>query len=632
MNAKLLSFTLIGFLFCHTSISQIPSTIDSLDLFLHTKPKNSLYLKAMKDFALLQINKGHYQQADSLSNSIKIISEKLNLKPQGLYFSYIIEGNIANVKSEFKVALTNYFKSKQIAEKDLTKDLVENSVKMIADVYRQTGDEDSLMKYSLQAIAIMQKYPFKPLDPTPYQFIGNILTNSWEFERALGYYQRAVAICTANKNDKAMCSIENRLGNLYARWKKPQEALVHYEKGLVLAKKIDSTPLQNILLINLGNINSDFKKYSKAEKYYKQSEEICRNLALNIDLSTVCLNLGELYQNQKKYSLSEKYFKEALALATKLVNPELEKKTNQRLATLYADMGIYKKAYVFSNSALWIKDSLYKFEGIKNSQELLTKYETEKKETQIKLLSEQAKADNFQKNAYLGGGILTVLLAGLLIFSLQNRNKLKQLQDSQRLRNKISSDLHDEIGSTLSSISLLSGMTEEKLRKNDSSKAEQMVHRIHQDSQQVMESIDDIIWTVNPQNDSLPQMILRLKAYATPLAESKNIQLDFQSPLDINSIALSMEIRRNIYLITKEAINNLVKYSNATLASIRFQKEGKMLDIQIVDNGIGFDVTRFSDRNGLRNMQERAKEMKAQINIQSAKNEGTQIYLKVPIV
>ena len=232
----------------------------------------------------------------------------------------------------------------------------------------------------------------------------------------------------------------------------------------------------------------------------------------------------------------------------------------------------------------------------------------------------------------MGGGALAFMLLLVTGAWLSNRNKLKQLQLSQELRNKIAADLHDEIGSTLSSISLLSGITEENLRKNESVKAGQMIHRIQQDSRQVMESMDDIIWTVNPQNDSLSRIILRLKEFALPLAEAKEIVLDFQGFSMIDATTLSMEVRRNIYLICKEALNNLLKYSQASEGTIRFQIESKTLLITIKDNGIGFDTKAFSSRNGLRNMQERAKELRGEFSVESGLGKGTSIILKVPIV
>ena len=179
---------------------------------------------------------------------------------------------------------------------------------------------------------------------------------------------------------------------------------------------------------------------------------------------------------------------------------------------------------------------------------------------------------------------------------------------------------------------MLSGITEENLWRNESVKAGQIIHRIQEDSRQVMESMDDIIWTVNPQNDSLSKIILRLKEFALPLAESKGIVLNFQGFSMIDATTLSMEVRRNIYLICKEALNNLLKYSQASERNIRFQIELKTLLITIKDNGIGFDNKAFISRNGLRNLQERAKELRGEFAIESEFGKGMSIMLKVPII
>jgi signal transduction histidine kinase len=146
-----------------------------------------------------------------------------------------------------------------------------------------------------------------------------------------------------------------------------------------------------------------------------------------------------------------------------------------------------------------------------------------------------------------------------------------------------------------------------------------------------MESVDEIIWAVNPVHDSLHGILLRLREYALPLAESKNIAFEFKVEEDIEQLALTMEVRRNLYLIIKEAINNLLKYSEANRASVYFAKDKKELSITVQDNGKGFDTHAESARNGIRNMKLRATEMNAMIDIVSSKDAGTSIKLSFSI-
>ena len=210
---------------------------------------------------------------------------------------------------------------------------------------------------------------------------------------------------------------------------------------------------------------------------------------------------------------------------------------------------------------------------------------------------------------------------------LLNRARLRRLQEAQNLRQQIAHDLHDEVGSTLSSISLLSGMVNDLIARNRPESVERAIQKINTDARQILQPVDEIIWTINPGNDSLHRIALRLQEYAQPLMESKGIQFSFAVDPALGLLPVSMEVRRNLYLIGKEAINNLVKYSEATQATVRFSYVHKQLRVLIEDNGRGFDPAQPSLRTGQVSMQQRAKAMGGKLNVRSAPGEGTTLEL-----
>jgi two-component system, NarL family, sensor histidine kinase UhpB len=125
--------------------------------------------------------------------------------------------------------------------------------------------------------------------------------------------------------------------------------------------------------------------------------------------------------------------------------------------------------------------------------------------------------------------------------------------------------------------------------------------------------------------------MLRLQEYAQPLMESQNIQFSFETDPTLTDLPISMEVRRNLFLITKEAINNLVKYSAATQATVRFGRQAGQLQVVIEDNGRGFDVKQASTRNGQTTMRQRAEAMSGSLVVESAPDTGTALRLLVPI-
>jgi signal transduction histidine kinase len=200
----------------------------------------------------------------------------------------------------------------------------------------------------------------------------------------------------------------------------------------------------------------------------------------------------------------------------------------------------------------------------------------------------------------------------------------------EAIRQKVSRDLHDDIGSTLSTINILSAMAKSKMT-DDPVKSSEYISKISDNSSRLMETMDDIVWSINPANDSMQKMFARMRAFATEVLEPKEITLRFHFDDQANDIALDMERRRDIFLIFKEAVNNIAKYSNATTVDFSITCKSHVLVLNITDNGIGFDVQNADNGNGLNNMQKRAEKLKAKFNISSEPGKGTAIRVEMQI-
>lgn len=224
--------------------------------------------------------------------------------------------------------------------------------------------------------------------------------------------------------------------------------------------------------------------------------------------------------------------------------------------------------------------------------------------------------------------LIIIIISGSIYSLYQYR--LKQMLKLERLRTRIASDLHDDVGSTLSSISILSELLSTQLDNNP--KSVEMIEKIGFNARNMLESMDDIIWAVNPTNDKFQNLSLRIREYAIPLFESKDIDFRIIIPEQLALLHLPMEVRRNVYLITKEAINNLVKYSQCKNASIEFYQDHSIIILKVIDNGKGFNPEAETSRNGLKNMKRRAKQINAGLKIISKPDEGTKIELEVKII
>ncbi len=222
--------------------------------------------------------------------------------------------------------------------------------------------------------------------------------------------------------------------------------------------------------------------------------------------------------------------------------------------------------------------------------------------------------------------ILTVFLALIYAFYRYRINQLLQLQ---AVRNRISTDLHDEIGATLSGIGILSTIAKKQVETNHP--AYILLGRITDDALTIGNSIDDIVWSINPKNDELSSIIARMSRHAAELFDAKGIDYQIVTPDAIEFVKLTMEQRRDMYLIFKEAINNLIKYANCKNVRVEIGTENQKFMLTIIDNGVGFDVEQVSSRNGIKNMQARADKLHAKFTIDSKVNLGTKIKLEFPI-
>ncbi|MEO5673650.1 MAG: two-component regulator propeller domain-containing protein, partial [Chitinophagales bacterium] len=226
---------------------------------------------------------------------------------------------------------------------------------------------------------------------------------------------------------------------------------------------------------------------------------------------------------------------------------------------------------------------------------------------------------------YLGSGILIVSITWLVI-----QFRLKQLAKLQSVRNKIANDLHDDIGSALSTISIYSEVAKMKSDKSKGDELNEVLQKISSTSQEMQENMNYIVWSIQPRNDRFDQILLRMKRYAIDMLQSKNIAVSFTLEEQLNSLKLPQEKRKELFLIFREAIHNITKYSNCSAVSIIFRTEGNKIIMEISDNGIGFRKDDVISGNGLHTMKERSHTLKGDLKITSQLESGTKMILTFP--
>ena len=222
--------------------------------------------------------------------------------------------------------------------------------------------------------------------------------------------------------------------------------------------------------------------------------------------------------------------------------------------------------------------------------------------------------------------VLTVGFAGYAFY----RYRITRLLELERVRTRIATDLHDDIGSNLSLIGMVSEAAHRQAPSDDTRMAE-WLSLIADTSREMVDAMSDIVWAVNPNKDWLRDLIARMRRVADDIFTARQIAFHFTVSGHDKDVKLGADTRREVFMIFKESINNIARHSQCTKAKIEFQEDENWLLLTLSDNGKGFDLAAMSDGNGMASMRRRAQKLGGELEVISRLGEGTTVILKAPL-
>ncbi len=232
---------------------------------------------------------------------------------------------------------------------------------------------------------------------------------------------------------------------------------------------------------------------------------------------------------------------------------------------------------------------------------------------------------------------LLAILATAVVFRYVNvkrmerqRIKFQEQLALEKQRQKITADLHDDIGASLSSLQINSTVAEQLL-DTDRAAARAMLHKLQTQAHSLADKIGDFVWSMKPGKEEFMTLSSRIKNFAGEMLEAANIGCTLAIAPEIDSLVTGMELRKNLVFILKEAINNAAKYSRASTVAVSLQHSSGIIYLRVTDDGIGFEAGR-TNGNGTGNMQRRAAELGGILSVQSAPGEGTVVAAEIPLV
>jgi signal transduction histidine kinase/sugar lactone lactonase YvrE len=232
----------------------------------------------------------------------------------------------------------------------------------------------------------------------------------------------------------------------------------------------------------------------------------------------------------------------------------------------------------------------------------------------------------WQRWWFLSLAATIVVLAGSLLY----RFRVAQLLKLERVRTRIATDLHDDIGANLTRISVLSEVARQQGAAG-ASPVSGSLQAIAEIARESVASMSDIVWAINPQRDSLIDLTRKMRQHAEEVFMLRGIELKFIAPDPAPDLKLGLDVRRNLYLVFKEAVNNAARHSDCARAEIELRVEEARLRLTISDNGRGFDPAARTEGNGLLSMRRRADDLGGELSLESGVGAGSRLRLTIPL-
>ncbi len=490
-------------------------------------------------------------------------------------------------------------------------------------------------KYLFMADSLTQKLHDPHIQAEVKRQMGILYREQGEYSKAIVYFRESMEM---HKSQKDTLFYFDALGSLcivYQAMSMPDSSLKLLDESqpLMIAMRGNNYEL-GMFQERYGDAWFALNRYDRAMESYRKAYEIFDRNNNKADMAYESINVGKTFSAMKNYREAENYLLISYRLNDSLKITNYARDAAEQLAKLYKTTGDWHKAYNWLEKKSALQDSLELTDENEKTAQLQTKYETEKKDEEIALLKKDQELNRAivqrQRTFQYGTivlGVLLLLVGLLAVNRYKSANKARRVIEMEKMRNNIARDLHDDMGSALSSINIISKVAMEN--PDEKIKLGEHLKKIHDNSGFILENMSDIVWTINPVNDTLEKVLFKMKEFAADILEPLNIQYEFSQAEQFHNVRLGLQIRKDLYLVFKEAINNAAKYSKCTRIYIEVSGNDRQIEMQVRDNGEGFERNAVKKGNGLKNMEERASLLNGELSISSGKGKGTLIRLKI---
>ncbi len=439
--------------------------------------------------------------------------------------------------------------------------------------------------------------------------LGHIYIHQQDYQKALEYFSRANEAYRKEGNDIDYPAAQFSKATTYTR-------LGEYEKAKELSRKAYAVALKErdhwLQIKSLDKLAEAFFYENNLEK----TEEILdRILVINDTLKNESFAL-EFYYNKGFIHESRGQIPEALAIYHEVMERGVEmhlmafrRPVYKRLKACYEKLGQYKEALFFTEKILEFNDSLYTEKGAQQLRFNQIQFETAEKEHENKVLSAQVSKQRNQ-NFVL---VALVFAAIAFLIAFISVVKVRQVKKIDRIRMGIAQDLHDEVGSKLTHIQIYLNQLQQNLQEDETEAVKENSLKVNEIVRDTHFAISDLVWAINTTQSTMKNLINRLNDYADDLLRPSGIRYQF----DVSSFKMEKELdpnlRQNILLFFKEAINNILKHTDSSVTKIKMFNANGNFNLEIINEFETVKKHSFSGGRGIQHMKQRAKKIDGKV-------------------
>ncbi len=588
---------------------------------------------AYSQMVTLQMNLGKIDSAQyyfqllnklSANSNSAIVKADLNMTA-GLYYKKL--GNYKEALPYMISSLNDNIASDKNNSTVATKTYLAGQYLNVGNLFSDLGNYKNAFEYHLKGLKIFEQVGNKRGISFCNQSIAGDFCKIGRYEEAKPYLEKSIELKKELNDKRGIATATAQYGEIYKELKDYHNSIANYNESIKSFHELKLTPDEAKVNSELGKIYVLKKESQMANHYFETAKDLALQAKDSSLLSSIDAAMAAMESSIAMQLKNEQKLMNSLQTSIKLGDKTNELINYQYLIDYYSNNKQFDKAFEYALKLNETSQSVAN-ENLKlQIKQMEQQFNFEKKEKEIALLKKDQELNALALSRQRAIQIIIIvstlsilIIAGLAINRYRVLNETKRQLEIEKMRNALAQDLHDDVGSALSSISIMS-QTPSLLYSE----------RIREQSAQIQERMADIVWAINPMNDSLEKVVMKMKEFAAEILEPKNISYQFKGEETPNGDQLNIEKRKNVFLIFKEAVNNAAKYSQCNEVKIDLSMNNHVLNLTIADNGKGFDAVQEKPGNGLRNMKARAEAIQGKLVIQSDAESGTSVMLQVTI-